>query len=239
MEVINNPWFIGIGGGILSGLIVTLISRMVLSRRDNREYAQKVLGANREVIYAIKPGISEGLIPASEIIQSLIEATARKYGVEAKNLYRASEIAQELMKEVMDSSFISAKTKEEYCAQLARLVAAPSTQPSSTHQKPRDERPSSGMEEYRSRMISMMSIMMGMGAASMTLFMVLSKNAPFASLTFGSGLFSAIFPAIAAMLVVVAAAAAAMSFTRIQRKHLEERERLKREQTKKSQAGAA
>ncbi|NYZ63418.1 hypothetical protein [Luteimonas deserti] len=237
MEVINNPWFIGIGGGILSGLIVTFISRLVLSRRDNREYTQKVLGANREVIYAIKPGISEGHIPAGEIIQSLIEATARKYGVESKSLYRTPEIAQELMKEVMDSSFISAKTKEDYCARLATLVTPPSTQAPSPLVKPKDDRPSSGMEEYRARMISMMSVMMGMVAASMTLFMALSKNGPFSSLIFGSNLLAVIAPAISAMAVVIAAAVA-MSVMKIQRKHLEERARAKREQISKARADA-
>jgi hypothetical protein len=237
MDIINNPWFIGIGGGILSGLIVTFISRLVLSRRDNREYTQKVLGANRELIYAIKPGISEGHIPAADIIQSLIEATARKYGVESKSLYRAPEIAQELMKEVMDSSFISAKTKEDYCARLATLVPSPTTQPPSPPARSKDDQPSSGMEEYRARMISMMSVMMGMVAASMTLFMALSKNGPFSSLAFSSNLLAVILPAASAMAVVVAAAVA-MSVMRVQRKHLQEKARAKSERLSKSHADA-
>ncbi len=53
-------WAIGIGGGILSGLIVAYISRLIFSKRDNREYAQKILQANNEVLYAVRPGISEG-----------------------------------------------------------------------------------------------------------------------------------------------------------------------------------
>ena len=61
MELFNNPWFVGIGGGILSGLIVAYISRLIFSRRDNREYAQKVSQANHEVLYAVRPGISEVL----------------------------------------------------------------------------------------------------------------------------------------------------------------------------------
>jgi hypothetical protein len=93
------------------------------------------------------------------------------------------------------------------------------------------------MEEYRSRMITMMSVMMGMIAASMTLFMAISKSGPFSSILSNSNLLTATFPAIAAMLVVVAAAAT-MSLMRVQRRHLEERERLKREQTMKSHSDA-
>jgi len=94
--VLNNPWVIGIGGGIFSGLIVTFISRLFLSRRDQREYAQKILGANREIIYAVRPGISEGIIHAVGVLDALVEATARKYGVDREDLYQPYEIAQDL-----------------------------------------------------------------------------------------------------------------------------------------------
>ncbi len=42
MESLDNAWFFGIAGGILSGLIVAFISRSLFSRRDNKEYAQKL-----------------------------------------------------------------------------------------------------------------------------------------------------------------------------------------------------
>jgi hypothetical protein len=159
VEILSNPWFIGIGGGILSGLIVTVISRALLSRRDDREYAQKVLGANREVVYAVRPGISEGLVPTVDVLDSLVEATSRKYGVDRKDLYRPFEIAQELMKEVMDSSFISAKTKEDYCTRLGALakptMPLPPIEGGVTSEEQEARRPAA-VEEYRSRMVSTM-----------------------------------------------------------------------------------
>ncbi len=45
LAFLNNPWLIGIGGGIFSGFVVTYTSRAILSRRDRREYNQKVLSA--------------------------------------------------------------------------------------------------------------------------------------------------------------------------------------------------
>ena len=33
LDWLNNPWIVGIGGGTLSGLLVTFVSRKVLSRR--------------------------------------------------------------------------------------------------------------------------------------------------------------------------------------------------------------
>lgn len=121
MYLLNNPWFIGIGGGILSGLIVAFVSRFIFSRRDRREYLQRVTLANNDVLYAIRPGISEGCIPPAEIIRSMISATARKYGVDESSMYNLDDIASELIKEVMDSSFISANVKKDFCQMLCTI----------------------------------------------------------------------------------------------------------------------
>lgn len=121
MEILNNPWFVGIGGGILSGLVVAYISRYIFSRRDSREYVQKTIQANNEVLYAIRPGISEGIIPSNATIIRLIEATARRYGVDESDMHDLNAVSSELTKEVMDSSFISAQTKQEYCEKLTQI----------------------------------------------------------------------------------------------------------------------
>jgi len=49
-QFLNNPWTIGIGGGVFSGLLVTLITRYLFSRKENREYLQKIVTANHEGI---------------------------------------------------------------------------------------------------------------------------------------------------------------------------------------------
>ena len=118
----NNTWVVGILGGILSGLIVNYVSRLFLSKKENREYLQKIFSANREVIYSIRPGISEGVIPKPETVEALIIATARKYSVNREDVYGQAEITQELTKEVMDSSFISSQLKQEYCDRLLSII---------------------------------------------------------------------------------------------------------------------
>jgi hypothetical protein len=87
--MLNNPWVSEIVGGTLSGLSVNLFSRFLLSGRDQREYAQKLFGANREVVYAVRPGVSEGMVPTVDVLDALTEATARKYGVDRNDLYQA------------------------------------------------------------------------------------------------------------------------------------------------------
>jgi hypothetical protein len=125
MVILSNPWVVGIGTGILSGLLVTWLLSLFLSKKKDREFQQQVSSANREVIYAIRSGIPDNALPDQEIVKALIRSTARRHGLEEADLYQQKELTEELIKEVMDSSFLSATKKIEYCTELK----LPSTQP--------------------------------------------------------------------------------------------------------------
>jgi hypothetical protein len=173
METLNNPWVIGIGGGLLSGLVVTLITRYLFSRRDNREYVQRIVTVNQEILYALRPGISEGIIPSADVVASLIKATASKYGVDHNDVYSSPELADVLVKEVMDTSFLSAKAKAEFCTQLTQLRPPP---PEVEHIEPSRQEtrsPSPQLAEYRRRMVTTMSGILGLMTAVMTLTLLL------------------------------------------------------------------
>jgi len=218
MNWLNNSWVVGIGGGILSGLVVTWISRYLLGKRENREYLQKVLGANRELIYTIRPGISEGVIPSQEVVVALINSTARKYSVSPGDLYGPPEIAEELTKEVMDSSFISSAKKAEHCSQLASLVQKV---PSLIHEEPepakaaeKEQAASQTLSEYRRRTTTMISMMAGILAATMTFmvsFMGISKNVI-------RGPFEIVFPTVATLLTIVVTMYAYLIFRQSQKR---------------------
>ena len=178
MDLLNNAWVIGIGGGVLSGLLVTAISRMILSRRDRGEYVQKIQLANREILYALRPGISEGHVPNRQVVVFLINATARKYDVDIGGLVDPAEIGEELTKEIMDSSFISASTKQEYCDQLTPLTSAPPEVTANTADASEERsRSRSEFAAYRARMVTLLSTMMGVTAAMMTMILVISDGA--------------------------------------------------------------
>ncbi len=146
----------------MSGLVVTIITRYLFSRRDNREYTQKVVTANQEIIYAVRPGISEGAIPTEDVLDSLISATALKDNVDATDLHRAATIADVLIKEEMDSSFLAASTKADFCQKLAQLRPTPAQATAAVGGS------LSGLSDYRRKMVRVMSSMMGMIAALMT-----------------------------------------------------------------------
>ncbi|MCY3541989.1 MAG: hypothetical protein OXH31_08825, partial [Gammaproteobacteria bacterium] len=169
MEWLNDPWVVGIGGGILSGILVSFISRKFFSRRDRREYNQKLQSANREIIYALRPGIAEGHVPGRRTVQSLINSTARKYAIDESDLYDPIQIGEELTKEIMDSSFISANTKQEYCKQLDSLAPISPPEVREEASEISELKPRTDLAEYRSRMVWMMSMMIGVMTAMMTM----------------------------------------------------------------------
>ncbi|HEV2520983.1 MAG TPA: hypothetical protein VGT24_01270 [Candidatus Acidoferrales bacterium] len=118
---LSNAWVIGIFSGIPSGLLVAFVSNYFLITRKRREHQQRVDAANRELVYAVRPGVSEGRIAARDVVLALRSSTARRYLLTATDLFTPIQVAEELVKEVMDSSFLSAAAKAEHCAQLIPL----------------------------------------------------------------------------------------------------------------------
>jgi len=183
-DLINNQWAVGIGGGVLSGLAVTGITRLFLEKKDDRDLLERATAANKELIYAIRPCIAEGVIPITGVVESLVASTARKYRLSANKLSTPRQLMDDLIKEVMDSSFISASTKADYCAKLNKIFIAPELEDGETaffsdadpvhmvkvsvQNQARDVDRELRYKESRQKLLSMTSIMMGLMTALMT-----------------------------------------------------------------------
>ncbi len=42
IDIFNNSWITGIGGGIVSGFIVYFVTSKFLSKKQKKEYSQKI-----------------------------------------------------------------------------------------------------------------------------------------------------------------------------------------------------
>lgn len=198
IEWINNPWVIGIVGG----LIVTAISRYLFSRRDDKEYRQKVVTANQEILYAIRPGVSEGKIASVDVLSSLLAATASKYGVEENDLYHPQQISNHLIKEIMDSSFISVELKQQYCDALAVLKTAGIQKEQAEPRSERERPETTTILEYRQKLVTMLSMMLGIITMLMTFSVVFLDKF---KISFDEDI-SLVIPTVAAMTAVLASA---------------------------------
>lgn len=127
----SNPWLVGIGTGVVSGVAVSFIvaktGRFFWSRKDDRERQQQIETANHEVLYALRPSIAEDAVPSREIVDVLACATARKYKLQRTEMSTLEQYADDLIKEVLDSSFISNQQKLKYCADVTKIKELPRT----------------------------------------------------------------------------------------------------------------
>ncbi len=189
----SNPWVIGVGGGLISGLIVTLITRYLFSRREQREYRQKIETANNEIIYAIRPAIAEKVIPSSSMLDSLFSATARKYGVNKSDLYSKIALGNDLIKEVMDNTFLSSQQKVDFCELLSELKQVDDMLP----EKQRIE-----VIRITKRESTDSSIILGISTAMMAMLMTVFVYVKDRDAFFAKGEFDKLFPMIAMLTVI-------------------------------------
>lgn len=120
-EILNNPWVTGIGGGIISSLIVFFVTRYFFSKREKREYLQKVETANNEILYSIRPLVIEKNIPTKDILSAVRISTAKKYGVKQEDLYNEFSLSNDLINEIMGNSFLSSEQKLDFCKLLQSM----------------------------------------------------------------------------------------------------------------------
>ena len=158
-DLIANPWIVGIGGGVISSLIVFFITKFFLSKKENKEYEQKVRLATNEVVYAVRPLVIDKAIPANDILAALRSAIAVKYGVKVSDVIGIKQLVSILVLEILSNSFLNSSQKNEYCNLLMTMKDEPKQTPSNDVHKRKSER-----NLYISIMLSLLCFGMVLGS---------------------------------------------------------------------------
>lgn len=124
LAFLQNPWVVGIGGGIISGIIVFFITNWIYRRKDNSKYIEQINSANTDIIRALKPYVAERGLPEKEVIDAIIVSTARKYKIKSDELYSVRIICEELIREVVENIYVSSEKKHEFTKQLSEYLHA-------------------------------------------------------------------------------------------------------------------
>lgn len=122
LEFLQNQWVVGIGGGIVSGIIVFFITKWIFQRKDNSKYLEQIANANMDIIRTLKPYIAEKGLPEKEIIDAIIFSTARKHKVKSDELYSIRIVCEELIREIIENVYVSTDKKKEYAIQLKEYL---------------------------------------------------------------------------------------------------------------------
>lgn len=139
-DLIANPWIVGIGGGVISSLIVFFITKFFLSKKENKEYEQKVRLATNDVVYAVRPLVIDKAIPANDVLAALRSAIAVKYGVKVSDVIGIKQLVSILVLEILSNSFLNSSQKNEYCNLLMTMKDEPKQTPSNDVHKRKSER---------------------------------------------------------------------------------------------------
>ena len=158
-DLIANPWIVGIGGGVISLLIVFFITKFFLSKKENKEYEQKVRLATNEVVYAVRPLVIDKAIPANDVLAALRSAIAVKYGVKVSDVIGIKQLVSILVLEILSNSFLNSSQKNEYCNLLMTMKDEPKQTPSNDVHKRKSER-----NLYISMMLSLVCFGMVLGS---------------------------------------------------------------------------
>lgn len=158
-DLIANPWIVGIGGGVISSLIVFFITKFFLSKKENKEYEQKVRLATNEVVYAVRPLVIDKAIPANGVLAALRSAIAVKYGVKVSDVIGIKQLVSILVLEILSNSFLNSNQKNEYCNLLMTMKDEPKQTPSNDVHKRKSER-----NLYISIMLSLLCFGMVLGS---------------------------------------------------------------------------
>lgn len=114
MYIFSNEWFVGIVCGIVSGIVVYWITSRIYSKKQNKEYQQRVKAANNEILYAIRPLVVDQTLPTVNVWNALINSTSKKYQVRTEDLYSVNTIKNDIITEVLENPFLSTEKKKEY-----------------------------------------------------------------------------------------------------------------------------
>lgn len=121
-DIFNNDWFIGIIGGIISGIIVFYITKYLLERKNKKDYIKRIAQANKAIGNYIRGYVVEIDFPSNSVIESVKNATAREYDVKVEELNSLKIICEDLIQEIIGNVYVSNENKKLYIEKLEQYV---------------------------------------------------------------------------------------------------------------------
>lgn len=117
ISFLTNPWTIS----IITGIIVFILTDFIKGYRRKKDYYQNAELANLEMLQTLKTLIPEQELPDISIIKSMHSSTARKYEINLEDMNSLDLILDDLIKEIMDTSFLAYKDKVVYSHGVKKL----------------------------------------------------------------------------------------------------------------------
>ena len=128
LEFIQEPLFIGLILGWVSAGLIVLMGVWDRNKMRRTAYFERVGEANIAVLIAIRAFVADNGLPDKKFLMGMINSNARKYNVEAEDMYAPYAFCEEVVKEMMEDVFVSGDDKRRYSMELMRLMEADKTE---------------------------------------------------------------------------------------------------------------
>lgn len=117
-------------------------------------------------------------MPEKEIIDAIILSTARKYKVKSEELYSIRVVCEELIREIVENVYVSSDKKQEYTQQLKEYLHNLNNERDKSLliteiEKEIKNNSKINKVEYRNKIVSTLSIMFSILAATLTMFVTM------------------------------------------------------------------
>jgi hypothetical protein len=120
----DNPWVIGIVTGVLSGILLALITPVLLRKRRAREIAIRRERAAEDVLSALRPSVATSNFPTAPMVEAVRRAAAFNRGLDPKLAVSAPDLLDVLASEVLASAFVSPESRIGIVEKLLSLQSA-------------------------------------------------------------------------------------------------------------------
>ena len=117
-----NPWTIGIGTGIVSGVCVLFITWLISTRKGNSIRLQRINATNAEIVKILMPYVADNGLPDISVVNAILASVARRNNVSVEDLFSARIYCEDLIREIVSDTFVSSELKKKYVGELANFV---------------------------------------------------------------------------------------------------------------------
>ncbi|MCL1803500.1 MAG: hypothetical protein FWG30_07665 [Eubacteriaceae bacterium] len=121
----DQQWILTALAFISSSMIVFFINTWIRRIGDQSDKVAASSLADREILYALRPYIAENGLPELEVIDALINSTARRHGLNPLELTSVRIICEDLIREILEDVYMPVSKKQEYTKRLRSFLIGP------------------------------------------------------------------------------------------------------------------
>ncbi|MEC0273879.1 hypothetical protein [Peribacillus frigoritolerans] len=114
LKLLKELFGVGFAQNLFTGLIIFFIGNIITKIKAKKDYMAALKQANLKVFYILRRLISEQELPNKDIFLAIHNSIARDYRVMPEDMESYDIISENLVKEIMDTDFLSYEEKLKY-----------------------------------------------------------------------------------------------------------------------------